>query len=132
MAGGLLLLHLPELGLDQARRRARRGARAEWGKIAGRNYRRADLPIINALAAATGFGAAVVLALYIKSPDVRLLYRHPDALWGISMVLIYWLGRVCLLTGRNEMRQDPVIFAATDPITWKAGVLVAAIFLVAI
>jgi len=101
-------------------------------KISGRNYRRADLPMINALAAAAGFGAVLVLALYINSPDVRLLYRRPDALWGICIVLVYWLGRVCLLTGRREMRQDPVLFAATDRITWNAVAVVATSFLVAL
>jgi 4-hydroxybenzoate polyprenyltransferase len=104
----------------------------EAGKISGRSYRRADLPVISSLTAASGFGAVLVLTLYINSSDVRLLYRRPDVLWGICVVLLYWLGRACLMTGRGEMRQDPVIFAATDAVTWKAGMLVAAIFLIAL
>jgi 4-hydroxybenzoate polyprenyltransferase len=102
------------------------------GNIKGRGYRREDLPIINALTAASGFVAVLVLALYINSPDVKSLYRRPDLLWGICMILTYWLGRVYFLTGRGEMRQDPVIFAATDWVSLLTGALVAAIFLLAL
>jgi hypothetical protein len=60
------------------------------------------------------------------------LYRHPELLWGICLILAYWLARVCFLTGRGEMRQEPVLFAATDRISLLAGVLVLPVFLVAL
>jgi 4-hydroxybenzoate polyprenyltransferase len=100
--------------------------------IKGRGYRRTDLPIVNALTAAAGFVAVLVLALYISSPEVTMFYRQPDLLWGICIVLVYWLGRAFFLTGRGEMRQDPVVFAITDRISLLAGALVAAAFLVAL
>ena len=102
------------------------------GKIKGRGYRRTDLQTITGLTAASGFVAVLVLALYISSPDVRPLYRHPELLWGICVLLVYWLGRVCFLTGRGEMNQDPVIFAATDRISLLTGVLVVGVFLAAL
>jgi hypothetical protein len=43
-------------------------------------------------------------------------------------VLVYWLGRAFFLTGRGEMRQDPVMFAATDRISLILGMLVVRIF----
>jgi 4-hydroxybenzoate polyprenyltransferase len=101
-------------------------------KIKGRGYRRTDLATINALTAASGFVAVLVLALYISSPEVMTLYRRPEILWGICVILVYWLGRAFFLAGRGEMRQDPVIFAATDRISLQAGVLVAVTFLIAL
>ena len=101
-------------------------------KIKGRGYRRIDLQTITALTAASGFVAVLILALYINSPEVTTLYRHPEFLWGVCVILVYWLGRVCFLTGRAEMNQDPVIFAATDRISLLAGVLVLATFFVAL
>jgi len=101
------------------------------GNIKGRGYRRADLPVIITLTAAAGYVSVLVLALYIYSPEVRMFYRRPDLLWGICIILVYWLGRAFVLTGRGEMREDPVIFAATDRISLLAGVLVGAVFLVA-
>ena len=101
------------------------------GNIKGRGYRREDLPTITGLTAASGFVAVLILALYISSDDVQALYRRPELLWGISIILVYWLGRVCFLTGRGEMRHDPVLFAATDSVSLLTGVLVAAVFLAA-
>ena len=100
--------------------------------IKGRGYRRADFPTINALTAASGYVAVLVLALYINSPEVKVLYHRPDLLWGACIVLVYWLGRAFFLTGRGEMRQDPVIFAATDWRSLLSGAMVVAIFLVAL
>jgi hypothetical protein len=102
------------------------------GNIKGRGYRRSDLPVITALTAASGFIAVLVLALYIASPDVKPLYQRPELLWGICVVLVYWLGRICLLTGRGEMQQDPVIFAATDKISWQVFLIIAAVFILAL
>jgi 4-hydroxybenzoate polyprenyltransferase len=102
------------------------------GKIRGRAYRRSDLETMTALTAAAGFVAVLVLALYINSPDVLALYRRPELLWGICIVLVYWLGRICLLVGRGEMHDDPVVFAATDRISLLAGALIVAVFLVAL
>ena len=101
-------------------------------KVKGRGYRRTDIETMTGLTAAAGFVSVLVLALYINSPEVGALYRHPELLWGICVILVYWLGRVCLLTGRGEMDQDPIVFAVTDRISLLAGVLVVAVFLVAL
>ena len=66
---------------------------ASEDNIKGRGYRRADLPVLNALTVASGFVGVLVLALYINSPDVTILYQRPDLLWGICIALVYWLGR---------------------------------------
>jgi 4-hydroxybenzoate polyprenyltransferase len=101
-------------------------------KIKGRGYRRTDLQTITALTASSGFVSVLVLSLYISSPEVRVLYRHPELLWGICVILVYWLGRVCFLTGRGEINQDPVVFAATDRISLLAGLLVMGVFVLAL
>lgn len=101
-------------------------------KVKGRGYRREDLQTIGSLAAASGLVAVLVLALYVNSTEVRALYHHPELLWGICVVLVYWLGRVYFLTGRGEMHQDPVIFAATDRISLLTVLLVCAVFLISL
>jgi len=32
-------------------------------------------------------------------------------------VLLYWVGRVLMLTQRNQMHDDPVLFAVTDRVS---------------
>jgi 4-hydroxybenzoate polyprenyltransferase/phosphoserine phosphatase len=98
---------------------------------ANRNYRLADLPIVGALAAASGFNAVTILALYISSPAVGPLYRHPERLWLICPILLYWIGRVVVLAHRRLVDDDPVLFALRDPVSRIAGALMVAIVLLA-
>ena len=91
-----------------------RAARGE-SVPAGRGYRLADLPALQAMAAASGYIAVLVFALYLSGPAVTQLYARPHVMWLICVVMLYWVSRVVLKTARGEMHDDPVIFAATDP-----------------
>ena len=61
------------------------------------------------------------MALYASSPEVRALYSHPNRLWLICPLLVYWLSRVLLKANRGEMHDDPLIFALTDRVSWAAA-----------
>jgi 4-hydroxybenzoate polyprenyltransferase/phosphoserine phosphatase len=79
-----------------------------------RNYRKSDLHVLAALAAASGFNAVTVFALYISSDTVHGLYRHPQALWLICPILLYWVGRALIMAERRLMDDDPIVFALKD------------------
>lgn len=96
-----------------------------------RNYRKSDLSIVATLAAAAGFNAVTVFALYISSDTVRRLYRHPEALWLVCPILMYWLGRTLMIAHRRMMDDDPIFFALRDRNSLLAFVLIAAIMVVA-
>jgi len=93
----------------------------------GRAYKVADAPMLGSLAAASGYGAVVVLALYINNPDVHALYRTPQYLWLVCLLLLYWISRVLMLAHRGEMHDDPVIFAVKDRISLLTGAAVLAV-----
>jgi 4-hydroxybenzoate polyprenyltransferase len=97
------------------------------GDPKGRGYIQRDLPMLEAMAAGTGYVAIMVFALYINNPSVTALYRAPEYLWAICLVLFYWISRILLLTHRGEMHDDPVVFATTDPKSLICGLLVVAI-----
>jgi hypothetical protein len=90
-----------------------------------RNYRKSDLPIVGALAAAAGFNAVTVFALYISSDAVRPLYRSPEALWLVCPLLMYWLGRALMLADRRLLDDDPIAFALRDWNSYAVLALVA-------
>jgi 4-hydroxybenzoate polyprenyltransferase len=81
---------------------------------AGRGYQVRDLETLAQFGIASGYCAVLVLALYINSPTVEALYRHPEALWLICPLLLYWISRVWLLARRGAIHEDPILFALAD------------------
>jgi 4-hydroxybenzoate polyprenyltransferase/phosphoserine phosphatase len=96
-----------------------------------RNYRNSELDIVATLAAAAGFNAVTVFALYISSDTVRQLYHHPNALWLVCPILMYWLARALIMAHRRLIDDDPIVFALKDRNSLFAFALVAAIMVVA-
>lgn len=95
----------------------------------GRGYQLRDMPVLEAMAVASGYVAALVFAFYINSPPVMVLYRSPEFLWLICIVLIHWISRVVMLTHRGEMHSDPIVFAATDPGSLISAVVIGVVVL---
>lgn len=101
-------------------------------KTPGRGYRSEDLPLLLSIGTSSGYMAVLVLALYIDSADVGLLYRTPMILWLTIPLLLYWISRVWMKTQRGQMHDDPVVFAATDRISLIVALLIATIFVSAV
>jgi len=83
-------------------------------KAAGRGYGQEDLPIITQIATSSGLLSVLVLALYINTPDIRANYLSPTYLWGVCVVLMFWVTRMVFVTSRGKMDDDPLVFAVTD------------------
>lgn len=85
--------------------------------VAGRGYKSSDLRLLMSLGTSSGYLAVLVLALYIHSPEVTILYAEPRLLWLLCPLLLYWIGRMWMVAERSNMHEDPVVFAAKDRIT---------------
>jgi 4-hydroxybenzoate polyprenyltransferase len=96
-------------------------------KVKNRGYLRTDLQMVTSMGTASGYIAALVFVLYVDSSAVRATYREPAFLWLALPVLLYWLGRIWLLAGRDQMQDDPVRFAVKDRLSLLCGVIIAAI-----
>ncbi|SMX44156.1 UbiA family prenyltransferase [Actibacterium lipolyticum] len=83
----------------------------------GRGYQTSDLPLISTMAAAAGYVSVLVMALYVNSSSVTALYTSPTYLWGICLVLLYWISRIVMITHRGAMHDDPVVFAVKDRVS---------------
>jgi 4-hydroxybenzoate polyprenyltransferase len=99
--------------------------------IRGRGYLTTDVEHIASIGSSSGLIAVLVLALYISSKEVLALYSHPEVLWVICPVMLYWVTRAWMLTYRNKMEDDPVVFAVRDAKSYIVAVLIAAIILLA-
>ena len=111
-------------GLALVKRSSELMVAAEAGRASasGRNYLVEDLPMVNAMGIASSYLSVLVLALYISSPDVSLLYARPYGLWLLCPLLLYWLTRLWFITRRGGMHDDPVVYAARDGVSRAVGV----------
>jgi 4-hydroxybenzoate polyprenyltransferase/phosphoserine phosphatase len=98
---------------------------------ANRNYKLGDLDVVAALAAAAGFNAVTVFALYVSSDTVKQLYSQPQLLWLICPILLYWISRALMMAHRRHMDDDPIVFALRDKNSLWAGALAAMLVLAA-
>jgi 4-hydroxybenzoate polyprenyltransferase/phosphoserine phosphatase len=101
-------------------------------RLARRAYTTADLSSIRSFATTSLYMSTLVLALYMNSADVLTLYKHPQFLWCVCLLLIYWVSRVMLIANRGLMSDDPVIFALKDQSSRVVAVLVAICVLLAL
>jgi 4-hydroxybenzoate polyprenyltransferase len=106
-------------------------SRNEETGIQGRGYRTTDAEHIASIGSSSGLIAVLVLALYISSKDVLALYSHSEVLWVICPVMLYWITRAWMLSYRNKMDDDPVVFAVRDAKSYVVAVLIAAIIVLA-
>jgi 4-hydroxybenzoate polyprenyltransferase/phosphoserine phosphatase len=104
------------LSLAAVKRQAELIDSAERGNLtaSGRGYHVDDLPIISMIAIGAGYVSVLVMTLYVSSPAVMALYAHPEALWGVCGVLLYWITRTVMIAHRGEMHDDPVVYASKD------------------
>ena len=106
-------------------------SQAEGKELHGRGYWVTDAEHIASIGSASGLLAVLVLALYISSKEVLLLYSHSELLWLICPVMLYWISRVWMLAYRNRMDDDPVVFAVRDPKSYLIAAIIGVILFLA-
>jgi H+/Cl- antiporter ClcA len=97
----------------------------------GRGYIIDDLGLLAMLGIASGFMSVLVMALYVNSQEVRILYRHPTVLLLMCPLLLYWVSHVWLRAHRGQMHDDPIVFALKDPVSYAVGALMLCVLWVA-
>lgn len=84
------------------------------GQPKGRGYLSSDLPVVSQIAL-TGMGlAGLVLALYARSPESLLIYRHPERLMVLSLLWLAWGAYLVLWANRGKIQEDPVKYCLKD------------------
>ena len=90
----------------------------ENGKVMRRGYFPEDRAILQTFGCASAFASSVVLALFVGSPAAIQQYSAPEVLWGLVPLVLFWECRLWLATARGHMRDDPIVYAAHDWVTW--------------
>lgn len=109
------------------------GAEIDAKLAPGRGYQPRDLPTLRGMGMASGFLSVMVLTLYIDSQHGRSQYAQPEWLWAAAPLLLLWVMRIWLKTGRRELHgEDPLQFALRDHFSWLTVVLLVGVGLLAI
>jgi len=100
--------------------------------IKGRGYQLDDITLVQTMGVVAGFMSALVLALYINSTEVHILYGTPQLLWLTIPVMLYWMSYLWMQAHRGNMHDDPVVFATRDSVSLACGMVFACILLMAL
>ena len=106
-------------------------ARRDGVSTPGRGYRTSDRTLVGAMGIASGELSVLVFALYVTSSDVHGLYSRPALLWLACPMLLYWVTRVWLVAYRDELHEDPLVFALRDRSSMVIAAAVLAVMLAA-
>ncbi len=83
-------------------------------EVQGRRYIPMDRESLAQMGCSSGYLSVLVFAFYIQSEHVSTLYKYPEALWLLAPLMLYWISRVWILTRRDALHEDPVVFALQD------------------
>ncbi|ACC71450.1 UbiA family prenyltransferase [Paraburkholderia phymatum] len=131
----LILFSVPIfLSLAMLKRYVELEAMLQQGKTeaAGRGYLTQDMSILRSYGTAAGYLAVLVLALYLNSPEFKLLYHHPKMLWAVFGLTLYWVSRIWMLAFRGQMNDDPIVFTFKDRVSCSVIGLCGVFMLLAI
>jgi hypothetical protein len=99
--------------------------------VPGRGYAGVDLGIITTAGIASGLISSLVLALYINSDAVRLLYHRPAILWAALPLLLYYILRIWVIAGRGKLDADPIIYTVKSRSTYYVAAMVLIVVIAA-
>lgn len=92
-------------------------------KLNGREYWATDAPLIQTLGLVSGYMSVLVLAFYLNSSDVLILYTMPQLIWLSVPILLFWVSWMWIQAHRGNMHDDPVLYAIKDKSSLLAGFL---------
>jgi 4-hydroxybenzoate polyprenyltransferase len=97
-----------------------------------RGYLVGDVQWLRTMGAASGYLSVLVLALYLNSDQVVVLYRKPAVLFLVCPLLLFWTSRMWLMAHRGLIHEDPIVATARDPSSYIVGALVGLVLYAAL
>jgi 4-hydroxybenzoate polyprenyltransferase len=98
---------------------------------ARRGYLASDGALLQSFGCASTFASGLVLTLFVESEAKAENYSAPGLLWGIVPLLLFWQCRLWLSTSRGYMREDPIVYATYDWVSWLVAAALVAILVAA-
>ena len=108
-------------------------ARVARSEQLGRGYVVEDTALVLAFGVTAALAAVLTFIFYLVEDALpKGVYAYPTVLWAGPPILFLFLARLWLLSQRGQMRDDPVAFALKDWPSLLLGLLLSAVFFVAL
>ncbi|MEE2769544.1 MAG: UbiA family prenyltransferase [Pseudomonadota bacterium] len=91
--------------------------------VHGRGYKAQDSQLLQTMGVSSGYAAVLVLALYLQSDNVTMLYSQPLFIWATIPLIHFWISWVWIKAARDEVHDDPVVFAIKDKTSLVVAIL---------
>jgi 4-hydroxybenzoate polyprenyltransferase len=101
-------------------------------RLRRRGYRSDDQRMIEMMGIGASFVSSMVFALYIQGNNEPGQWSHPQWLWAMVPLLLFWQCRLWLATSRGYMHDDPIVYASRDWVSQAVVGLLAVVYLLAI
>jgi 4-hydroxybenzoate polyprenyltransferase len=98
----------------------------------GRGYLASDIHLVFALGVSSAMVSVLVVLVYVSSPDVIVLYKHPQVLFLLAPLVLFWISRIWLLASRGALNEDPVLFAVKDKCSYAVVACIIAILIASV
>lgn len=87
-------------------------------RLTGRGYKNKDLGFLSNTAYFSGYVSVLVICLYVDSQQAEYFYSDSTFLWAIPVFLLYWIMYILLMSEREQIHADPVIFALKSKVSY--------------
>ena len=103
--------------------------REQKDSIKGRGFIVADMPLVMSMAVGSGFLSLLIFDLYLNDEHIKSMFTSVWFVYFCIPILLYWLARIFLQSGRGQIHEDPVIFALKDKGSLTLGIIFVALYL---
>lgn len=102
-----------------------------YSSTSGRPYNTRDVVLLTAAAVSAGFSSTLILSLYVFATPAILFYRAPEFLWGICLIVLFWILYMTYRAAQRAIKEDPVHFLMVDRTSQICAVLTLALLVMA-
>ena len=83
-------------------------------QLPGRGYISSDKNFLFISGLSSGYSALLILALYLNSNKIIIMYAYPLFFWPLLFIGWLWINLIWLKANRGEFMHDPLVFAYKD------------------
>ena len=100
-------------------------------ELDGRGYKFSDGALVRTIGICSGFTSSLVLALYLQSDTVAILYTQPEFIWTCVPLILFWINWLWVKAEKGQLQIDPLDYALRDRVSIFLGLAIFLCFFLA-